>query len=92
MSNLSPESCVEIPNDVRAWPGLPPRQETWGKSVPAAVQFVFRLSRMRLAVPMIIASAALGILVNEVTYKNTCLLYTSPSPRDRQKSRMPSSA
>ena len=30
----------------------------------------------------------------EKTYKtiNTCLLYTSPSPRDRQKSRMPSSA
>eukprot|EP01017_Pseudomicrothorax_dubius_P016809 TRINITY_DN19011_c0_g1_i1.p2 TRINITY_DN19011_c0_g1~~TRINITY_DN19011_c0_g1_i1.p2 ORF type:complete len:138 (+),score=59.57 TRINITY_DN19011_c0_g1_i1:95-508(+) len=24
--------------------------------------------------------------------KQTCLLYTSPSPRDRQKSRMPSSA
>ena len=24
--------------------------------------------------------------------QNTCLLYTSPSPRDRQKSRMPSSA
>ena len=24
--------------------------------------------------------------------KGTCLLYTSPSPRDRQKSRMPSSA
>ena len=38
----------------------------------------------------------------EATYRNaptsvihkdmTCLLYTSPSPRDRQKSRMPSSA
>ena len=29
----------------------------------------------------------------EVTGKYvTCLLYTSPSPRDRQKSRMPSSA
>ena len=26
------------------------------------------------------------------TVVNTCLLYTSPSPRDRQKSRMPSSA
>ena len=26
------------------------------------------------------------------TYGNICLLYTSPSPRDRQKSRMPSSA
>ena len=25
-------------------------------------------------------------------YENPCLLYTSPSPRDRQKSRMPSSA
>ena len=25
-------------------------------------------------------------------YRNDCLLYTSPSPRDRQKSRMPSSA
>ena len=25
-------------------------------------------------------------------YKKACLLYTSPSPRDRQKSRMPSSA
>ena len=26
------------------------------------------------------------------TWYLTCLLYTSPSPRDRQKSRMPSSA
>ena len=25
-------------------------------------------------------------------FSKTCLLYTSPSPRDRQKSRMPSSA
>ena len=31
--------------------------------------------------------------VNWPTYSTlTCLLYTSPSPRDRQKSRMPSSA
>ena len=31
---------------------------------------------------------------NTLTLPNdgTCLLYTSPSPRDRQKSRMPSSA
>ena len=28
----------------------------------------------------------------EAYYQETCLLYTSPSPRDRQKSRMPSSA
>ena len=28
----------------------------------------------------------------EAKVKHDCLLYTSPSPRDRQKSRMPSSA
>ena len=31
-------------------------------------------------------------LVLELACGNGCLLYTSPSPRDRQKSRMPSSA
>ena len=31
-------------------------------------------------------------LVRAPTEANSCLLYTSPSPRDRQKSRMPSSA
>ena len=34
-------------------------------------------------------------LLNELALKKSfkpCLLYTSPSPRDRQKSRMPSSA
>ena len=30
--------------------------------------------------------------LNRRTALITCLLYTSPSPRDRQKSRMPSSA
>ena len=29
---------------------------------------------------------------HEYANPNSCLLYTSPSPRDRQKSRMPSSA
>ena len=31
-------------------------------------------------------------MYNSNTDSHTCLLYTSPSPRDRQKSRMPSSA
>ena len=31
------------------------------------------------------------VVVVDIGYKS-CLLYTSPSPRDRQKSRMPSSA
>ena len=33
-----------------------------------------------------------GILYIYPIVRYTCLLYTSPSPRDRQKSRMPSSA
>ena len=34
----------------------------------------------------------LGFKTSESGALDTCLLYTSPSPRDRQKSRMPSSA
>ena len=33
-----------------------------------------------------------GIKINELVNFNTCLLYTSPSPRDMRRSRMPSSA
>ena len=36
--------------------------------------------------------APLDLVVPEGCLLNPCLLYTSPSPRDRQKSRMPSSA
>ena len=38
-------------------------------------------------------TTTLGKIANKYTNQGkTCLLYTSPSPRDRQKSRMPSSA
>ena len=37
-------------------------------------------------------TAASGTSDGRGTIPNPCLLYTSPSPRDRQKSRMPSSA
>ena len=38
---------------------------------------------------VVMRSDAIGIVGS---YSDACLLYTSPSPRDRQKSRMPSSA
>ena len=38
------------------------------------------------------AAAAATSATNASTSASACLLYTSPSPRDRQKSRMPSSA
>ena len=37
-------------------------------------------------------SSNVEIEANKIALDITCLLYTSPSPRDRQKSRMPSSA
>ena len=39
-----------------------------------------------------IAHGVFGLAVVLLVPWKTCLLYTSPSPRDRQKSRMPSSA
>ena len=38
-----------------------------------------------------IETTSMGLTKND-TKNKFCLLYTSPSPRDRQKSRMPSSA
>ena len=50
------------------------------------------------AIPIMVMGGALeiGKLVTAVWlhkyWKRTCLLYTSPSPRDKRQSRMPSSA
>ena len=38
------------------------------------------------------AAGAIPVRAPRVNDKRTCLLYTSPSPRDRTRSRMPSSA
>ena len=38
------------------------------------------------------ASLSSDVIGHSSGYYGNCLLYTSPSPRDRQKSRMPSSA
>ena len=54
----------------------------------------------RKAYALVRSSEALGIFLGvflggymtNFLYSKSCLLYTSPSPRDRQKSRMPSSA
>ena len=40
----------------------------------------------------IFGTAGVMAMVRSSTKNWACLLYTSPSPRDRQKSRMPSSA
>ena len=59
------------------------------------------ISDLRVAIGLLILIAAASGLGTFVPQKEAaalyhrvydCLLYTSPSPRDRQKSRMPSSA
>ena len=54
---------------------------------------VMRLTDVQLTIPSILmALLVYGIARSIITQSMHCLLYTSPSPRDRQKSRMPSSA
>ena len=56
------------------------------------------LTRRRVPVatpPHVVGYAAAGVVRavgSDVTNIHICLLYTSPSPRDRTRSRMPSSA
>ena len=58
--------------------------------LPANTDISTRLTqKINLRVPLM--SAAMDT-VTEHRLAIACLLYTSPSPRDRQKSRMPSSA
>ena len=49
------------------------------------------LKRTKTGNPWVIAKWAMSI-DGKIATATACLLYTSPSPRDRQKSRMPSSA
>ena len=50
------------------------------------------VEQIKLASPLSEVLKAEGLLLEPIGAVLACLLYTSPSPRDRQKSRMPSSA
>ena len=58
-----------------------------GKKVDEAMDFLVFNKQKGAAVIKKLLESAIANAEN-----NNCLLYTSPSPRDRQKSRMPSSA
>ena len=52
----------------------------------------FSLDNVVLPVGLPAGNYTIGLIDNSIIDNNTCLLYTSPSPRDQRGSRMPSSA
>ena len=82
----------------------PDERLSWGRTVGIGMQHVVAMFGATFLVPLITGfspqttlffsavGTALFLLVTRNRLPSYCLLYTSPSPRDRQKSRMPSSA
>ena len=67
----------------------------WGAQVPALLDERFdAIGIQYMKLPHEKGAAALGQELSAFGWAlyNLCLLYTSPSPRDRTRSRMPSSA
>ena len=60
--------------------------------ITAVMQDAVRFGAARLENLDDAGEAVRGMLLGASSRPEICLLYTSPSPRDRQKSRMPSSA
>ena len=61
--------------------------------VGTVLGIIFGASSLYLVLKVgLTVSASIPVAVISITLFRLCLLYTSPSPRDRQKSRMPSSA
>ena len=72
-----------------AWPSIDARPEDLVVIVGAGELGPYGSSRTRFEMEVDEKLSAAGVL--ELAW-NTCLLYTSPSPRDVEESRMPSSA
>ena len=76
---------------------LPTIENTCGRAAGYCSQMVWVGGNVHTGDPQFLAISpevahAAGSLGTSPEILTTCLLYTSPSPRDRQKSRMPSSA
>ena len=65
---------------------------TLSKSLKAGLSSDWSLKLDSMKVESLVIAHQNGAVNSFPGLVHTCLLYTSPSPRDRQKSRMPSSA
>ena len=82
-----PHQCISSP-----FPGFPcpgERLTIVGKECNACYDFEFENN---VAYSLRDTFTETAFELNQIDWNQLCLLYTSPSPRDRQKSRMPSSA
>src|SRR5678809_1719608 len=77
----------------RVRPTGPPRPESLNKkdALQSTFQAYYNMYTNQ-QVQMVLPDGQTMITTPDIDVQFTCLLYTSPSPRDRQKSRMPSSA
>ena len=67
----------------KPWPKQDPLQEHNNRAV---------FEKIALACTLPVAVELAGLSLIDGKGRSTCLLYTSPSPRDKRQSRMPSSA
>ena len=90
LETLNAEQVDVMPQEMAARQDIRPLRllllNLMPKKRDTEIQFARLFGNTPLQVEMILMTTA------SYTPRNTCLLYTSPSPRDRQKSRMPSSA
>ena len=70
----------------------PARGNQYYDGIPPALRRIVKGNPITQVEKIIQISTIVVDTVPPTYASNTCLLYTSPSPRDRQKSRMPSSA
>ena len=63
----------------------------YGLYILGLISYAFAIFNL-FPIPAVDGGRILFLIIEKIRQKPICLLYTSPSPRDRQKSRMPSSA
>ena len=89
----SREALKAVPDTIRQGAlalGSTKFQAIFRQVVPSAIPGM--VTGMVLGLSRAIGETAPLIFMGALTYVNYCLLYTSPSPRDKRQSRMPSSA
>ena len=81
-------SCVAICPPLEAYTPSPALRPGCGALLPERLLVTVYFKN----IGRVLANQGFGDGLSRVLVRTICLLYTSPSPRDRQKSRMPSSA